>query len=151
MHSEVKPDQQALRFTVNKTQFYLSQYADAAAKSSMCYTLGAVLVKGGKVISSGVTGMSLSFRTQGARVVSDPQRETGDTLKGSFASALAGEGQRVLWSGFFGSEDTPDMEAKAATRGWGIEMIHVRLLAIKVLSEQERLTEAGTPVVVIHV
>lgn len=130
MHSQVKPDQQALiRFTMNKTQFYLSQCADAAAKSPMCYTLGAVLVKGGKVISSGynhhrthydgadartcghrkpvsmhaemhaifsVTGMSPSFRTQGARVVSDPQRETGDILKGSFASALAGEGQRVL-------------------------------------------------------
>ncbi|EPQ55964.1 hypothetical protein GLOTRDRAFT_93474 [Gloeophyllum trabeum ATCC 11539] len=38
---------------MNKTQFYLSQCAEAAAKSSMCFTLGAVLVKGGKVISSG--------------------------------------------------------------------------------------------------
>ncbi|KAI0311241.1 hypothetical protein OF83DRAFT_1151680 [Amylostereum chailletii] len=38
---------------MNKTQFYLSQCADAAAKSPMCFTLGAVLVKGGKVISSG--------------------------------------------------------------------------------------------------
>ncbi|KAH9039082.1 hypothetical protein EDB85DRAFT_2141334 [Lactarius pseudohatsudake] len=37
----------------NKTQFYLSQCADAASKSPMCFTLGAVLVKGGKVISSG--------------------------------------------------------------------------------------------------
>ncbi|OJT11310.1 hypothetical protein TRAPUB_12185 [Trametes pubescens] len=38
---------------MNKTQFYLSQCADAASKSSMCFTLGAVMVKGGKVISSG--------------------------------------------------------------------------------------------------
>ncbi|KAH9176072.1 hypothetical protein EDB89DRAFT_2091960 [Lactarius sanguifluus] len=38
---------------MNKTQFYLSQCADAASKSPMCFTLGAVLVKGGKVISSG--------------------------------------------------------------------------------------------------
>jgi len=38
---------------MNKTQFYPSQCADAASKSPMCFTLGAVLVKGGKVISSG--------------------------------------------------------------------------------------------------
>ena len=38
---------------MNKTQFYLSQCADAASKSPMCFTLVAVLVKGGKVISSG--------------------------------------------------------------------------------------------------
>ena len=38
---------------MSKTQFYLSQCADAASKSPMCFTLGAVLVKGGKVISSG--------------------------------------------------------------------------------------------------
>ncbi|KAI0290050.1 hypothetical protein BC826DRAFT_1187497 [Russula brevipes] len=38
---------------MSKTQFYLSQCADAAAKSPMAFTLGAVLVKGGKVISSG--------------------------------------------------------------------------------------------------
>ncbi|KAI0000762.1 hypothetical protein BJV74DRAFT_899020 [Russula compacta] len=38
---------------MNKTQFYLSQCANAASKSPMCFTLGAVLVKGGKVISSG--------------------------------------------------------------------------------------------------
>ena len=38
---------------MNKTQFYLSQCADAASKSPMCFTLGAVLVKGGKIISSG--------------------------------------------------------------------------------------------------
>ncbi|KAL6302598.1 hypothetical protein BKA93DRAFT_929565 [Sparassis latifolia] len=38
---------------MNKTQFYLSQCADAASKSPMCFTLGAVMVKGGKVISSG--------------------------------------------------------------------------------------------------
>ncbi|CCM05927.1 uncharacterized protein FIBRA_08165 [Fibroporia radiculosa] len=38
---------------MNKTQFYLSQCAEAASKSPMCFTLGAVIVKGGKVISSG--------------------------------------------------------------------------------------------------
>ncbi|KAI0331383.1 hypothetical protein GY45DRAFT_1276068 [Cubamyces sp. BRFM 1775] len=38
---------------MNKTQFYLSQCAEAASKSPMCFTLGAVMVKGGKVISSG--------------------------------------------------------------------------------------------------
>ncbi|KZV93632.1 hypothetical protein EXIGLDRAFT_716873 [Exidia glandulosa HHB12029] len=38
---------------MNRSQFYLSHCADAAEKSPMCFTLGAVLVKGGKVISSG--------------------------------------------------------------------------------------------------
>ncbi|KAI0296966.1 hypothetical protein B0F90DRAFT_1953249 [Multifurca ochricompacta] len=38
---------------MSKNRFYLSQCADAASKSPMCFTLGAVLVKGGKVISSG--------------------------------------------------------------------------------------------------
>ncbi|KAI0062969.1 hypothetical protein BV25DRAFT_1870135 [Artomyces pyxidatus] len=38
---------------MNKTQFYLSQCADAASKSPMYFTLGAVLVKGGKIMSSG--------------------------------------------------------------------------------------------------
>ena len=38
---------------MNKSQFYLSQCADAAAKSTMCFNLGAVLVKGGKIISAG--------------------------------------------------------------------------------------------------
>lgn len=38
---------------MNKTQFYLSHCADAASKSPMCFTLGAVLVKGGKIISTG--------------------------------------------------------------------------------------------------
>ncbi|TFY80390.1 hypothetical protein EWM64_g3622, partial [Hericium alpestre] len=33
---------------MNKTEFYLSQCADAASKSPMAFTLGAVLVKGGK-------------------------------------------------------------------------------------------------------
>ncbi|KAG1732650.1 uncharacterized protein EDB91DRAFT_1238719 [Suillus paluster] len=36
-----------------KTDYYLSQCASAASKSSMTYHLGAVLVKGGKVISTG--------------------------------------------------------------------------------------------------
>ncbi|GJE88972.1 CMP/dCMP-type deaminase domain-containing protein [Phanerochaete sordida] len=38
---------------MNKSQYYLSQCVEAASKSSMCFTLGAVMVKGGKVISSG--------------------------------------------------------------------------------------------------
>ncbi|KAG1724603.1 hypothetical protein EDB19DRAFT_1644475 [Suillus lakei] len=36
-----------------KTDYYLSQCAIAASKSSMTYHLGAVLVKGGKVMSTG--------------------------------------------------------------------------------------------------
>ncbi|KIK41160.1 hypothetical protein CY34DRAFT_85934 [Suillus luteus UH-Slu-Lm8-n1] len=36
-----------------KTDYYLSQCAIAASKSSMTYHLGAVLVKGGKIISTG--------------------------------------------------------------------------------------------------
>lgn len=39
--------------TMNKSQFYLQQCSDAASKSPMCFTLGAVLVKGGKIISTG--------------------------------------------------------------------------------------------------
>ncbi|KAI0791050.1 hypothetical protein C8Q75DRAFT_716083 [Abortiporus biennis] len=38
---------------MNKSQYYLSQCSDAAAKSPMCFTLGAIMVKGGKVISTG--------------------------------------------------------------------------------------------------
>lgn len=38
---------------MNKTQYYLSQCAEAATKSPMCFTLGAVMVKGGKIISTG--------------------------------------------------------------------------------------------------
>ncbi|TFK48226.1 hypothetical protein OE88DRAFT_561215 [Heliocybe sulcata] len=38
---------------MSKAQFYLSQCAEAAAKSPMCFTLGAVMVKGGKIISTG--------------------------------------------------------------------------------------------------
>ena len=38
---------------MNKTQFYLSECREAASKSPMCFKLGAVLVKGGKVISTG--------------------------------------------------------------------------------------------------
>lgn len=39
--------------TMNKSQYYLSQCVEAASKSPMCFTLGAVMVKGGKVISTG--------------------------------------------------------------------------------------------------
>jgi hypothetical protein len=38
---------------MSKSNFYLSQCEDAAARSQMCFNLGAVLVKGGKVISQG--------------------------------------------------------------------------------------------------
>ncbi|RDB17734.1 hypothetical protein Hypma_001056 [Hypsizygus marmoreus] len=36
-----------------KSQFYLSQCIEVAAKSPMAFTLGSVIVKGGKVVSSG--------------------------------------------------------------------------------------------------
>ncbi|KAG8908820.1 hypothetical protein FRB99_003058 [Tulasnella sp. 403] len=38
---------------MSKSQFYLQQCSDVASKSTMCFHLGALLVKGGKVISSG--------------------------------------------------------------------------------------------------
>lgn len=38
---------------MNKTQFYLSECREAASKSPMCFKLGAILVKGGKIISTG--------------------------------------------------------------------------------------------------
>ncbi|TCD67749.1 hypothetical protein EIP91_011991 [Steccherinum ochraceum] len=38
---------------MSKSQFYLSECVDTAMKSSMCFTLGAIVVKGGKVISRG--------------------------------------------------------------------------------------------------
>ncbi|KAG8952095.1 hypothetical protein FRC04_005095 [Tulasnella sp. 424] len=38
---------------MSKSQFYLQQCSDAASKSSMCFHLGAILVKGGKIISTG--------------------------------------------------------------------------------------------------
>ncbi|KAK0457064.1 uncharacterized protein EV420DRAFT_1272020 [Desarmillaria tabescens] len=37
----------------SKSQFYLSQCIEAASKSPMAFTLGSVIVKGGKVISTG--------------------------------------------------------------------------------------------------
>ncbi|KAK0200738.1 hypothetical protein DFS33DRAFT_1445071 [Desarmillaria ectypa] len=37
----------------SKSQFYLSQCIEAASKSSMAFTLGSIIVKGGKVISMG--------------------------------------------------------------------------------------------------
>ena len=60
---------------MNKTQFYLSQCAEAASKSPMCFTLGAVMVKGGKVISSGYNHHRPHYdgsevRTHGHRKVS---------------------------------------------------------------------------------
>lgn len=38
---------------MNKTDFYLSRCLEAASKSPMTFTLGAILVKGGKVVSTG--------------------------------------------------------------------------------------------------
>ncbi|KAK7691546.1 hypothetical protein QCA50_004945 [Cerrena zonata] len=38
---------------MNKSQYYLTQCAEAASKSPMCFTLGAIMVKGGKIISTG--------------------------------------------------------------------------------------------------
>jgi len=38
---------------MNKTQFYLSQCIGAADRSTMTFALGAVLVKGGKIMSTG--------------------------------------------------------------------------------------------------
>ena len=38
---------------MNKTEFYLSRCALAASASDMQFTLGAILVKGGKVVSNG--------------------------------------------------------------------------------------------------
>lgn len=37
----------------NKSQLYLSHCLAAAAKSDMCFTLGAALVKGGKILTTG--------------------------------------------------------------------------------------------------
>ena len=38
---------------MSKSQFYLSECTQAAEKSTMCFKLGAALVKGGKIISTG--------------------------------------------------------------------------------------------------
>ncbi|KII83616.1 hypothetical protein PLICRDRAFT_702425 [Plicaturopsis crispa FD-325 SS-3] len=38
---------------MNKTQYYLSECVEAASKSSMVFTLGSIMVKGGKIISTG--------------------------------------------------------------------------------------------------
>ncbi|KAJ7353114.1 hypothetical protein DFH08DRAFT_774071 [Mycena albidolilacea] len=50
---------------MNKSQFYLSQCADAASKSTMYYTLGSVIVKGGKVISTGFNHQRPNYDTPG--------------------------------------------------------------------------------------
>ncbi|KAI0290036.1 hypothetical protein BC826DRAFT_1187490 [Russula brevipes] len=78
---------------MSKTQFYLSQCADAATKSPMAFTLGAVLIKGSEVRTRGhrkpvslhaeihpifnLSGMSPSFRKhKGARAGASPQSQT---------------------------------------------------------------------------
>ncbi|KAJ6463565.1 hypothetical protein C8R45DRAFT_840962 [Mycena sanguinolenta] len=48
-----------------KSQFYLSQCTDAASKSTMYYRLGAVIVKGGKVISTGFNHQRPKYDTPG--------------------------------------------------------------------------------------
>ncbi|KAJ7153466.1 hypothetical protein C8R43DRAFT_885683 [Mycena crocata] len=50
---------------MNKSQFYLSQCADAASKSTMYHTLGAAIVKGGKVISTGYNHQRPNYDTPG--------------------------------------------------------------------------------------
>lgn len=50
---------------MNKTQFYLSQCVDAATKSTMYYRLGSVLVKGGKVISTGFNHQRPNYEKPG--------------------------------------------------------------------------------------
>lgn len=61
---------------MSKPQYYLSQCIEAASKSPMHFTLGAVMVKGGKVLSTGYNhhrphydGSELG--TQGLRKASD--------------------------------------------------------------------------------
>ncbi|KAJ6492895.1 hypothetical protein C8R47DRAFT_1012990 [Mycena vitilis] len=51
---------------MNKSQFYLSQCVDAASKSTMYYTLGAVIVKGGKVLSTGCNHQRPNYDTPGS-------------------------------------------------------------------------------------
>lgn len=65
---------------MNKSQFYLSQCIDSASKSPMLFKLGAVMVKGGKVISTGYNHHRPHYDggelgTQGLRKVSwDPRQ-----------------------------------------------------------------------------
>ncbi|KAI0698187.1 hypothetical protein C8T65DRAFT_660991 [Cerioporus squamosus] len=61
---------------MNKTQYYLSQCAEAASKSPMCFTLGAIMVKGGKVISSGYNHHRPHY--DGAEVRTHGHRKDGD-------------------------------------------------------------------------
>ncbi|KAJ7658494.1 hypothetical protein B0H17DRAFT_1163248 [Mycena rosella] len=48
---------------MNKSQFYLSQCADAASKSTMYYRLGSVLVKGGKIMARGANHQRPNYET----------------------------------------------------------------------------------------
>ncbi|KAF7297359.1 CMP/dCMP-type deaminase domain-containing protein [Mycena indigotica] len=50
---------------MNKSQFYKSQCIEAASKSTMYYTLGSVIVKGGKVISTGYNHQRPNYDTPG--------------------------------------------------------------------------------------
>lgn len=70
---------------MNKTQFYLSQCAEAASKSPMCFTLGAVMVKGGKVISSGYNHHRPHY--DGAEVRTHGHRKVSTHLLQSAASS----------------------------------------------------------------
>ncbi|KAG6890139.1 hypothetical protein C0995_011432 [Termitomyces sp. Mi166 len=58
----------------HKSQLYLSECIHAASKSSMLFTLGSVIVKGGKVMSSGFnhqrTRYDEAFPQTGAKAVS---------------------------------------------------------------------------------
>ncbi|TFY54980.1 hypothetical protein EVG20_g9488 [Dentipellis fragilis] len=89
---------------MSKTEFYLSECAAAALKSPMQYTLGAVLVKGGKVISRGHNHHRTHYdgadvRTRGHRkpVSMHAEMHTIYTLTGMSPSFRAqGERQQLV-------------------------------------------------------
>ena len=60
---------------MSKSQYYyLSQCADAASKSPMIFTLGAVMVKGGKIISSGFNHRRTHYDGGELNVVHGPRK-----------------------------------------------------------------------------
>jgi len=60
--------------TMNKTEFYLSRCAHAASASDMQFTLGSILVKGGKILSSGHNHHRYAIGTEYKKVVSRVSR-----------------------------------------------------------------------------
>lgn len=63
---------------MNKSQYYLSQCADAALKSPMAFTLGAVMVKGGKIISTGHNHHRTHY--DGGELVSHGNRKVSSSI-----------------------------------------------------------------------